>query len=353
MIDPATLATSIQSQIATTVDEHIREYVGSIIRELSMDSAWIAKIEQQINQNISRQFGQKMSLVDINSLVAEAMDQAVARYYERNQIAPSIDDQADQTEMIITDGQVLVKQSLAADSVKVVQDAVIGGTLTVQDIAIKGSIATDNRSWQELTQSLAAKTIKELDEQWRQIMVDQVRADITASGIDFTDIMVAGQALIKDGALASAVTRSNLQTLGVLDALAVRGQADIADSFSVRPRRVGINTQHPDMALSVWDEEVALAFGKHKEQTAYLGTLRPQRLVIGINRSPAIDVSEQGRVTINHLTVGRHRVCHEAEIPNYSGTKGDIVFNSNPKGDGVWGWQCLGAFKWIPLRTAG
>jgi hypothetical protein len=55
---------------------------------------------------------------------------------------------------------------------------------------------------------------------------------------------------------------------------------------------------------------------------------------------------------VKNLRVGRHRIVHEAEMPGYSGTKGDIVFNSNPKGDGVWAWQCLGAFRWIPLRTA-
>jgi hypothetical protein len=148
------------------------------------------------------------------------------------------------------------------------------------------------------------------------------------------------------------ITASNLSSVGTLTQLAVSGPADIHDSLAVRARRVGINTQHPDMALSVWDEEVSLAFGKHKQQTAYLGTLKPQAMIIGINRLPAIDITEQGRVTINHLTVGRHRVCHEPECPNYSGTKGDIVFNSNPRGDGVWGWQCLGAFRWTPLRSA-
>lgn len=353
MIDPSTLATSIQSQIATTVDEHIRQYVGNIIRELSLDSAWITKIEQQINEGIARKFGQKLSLVDMNTLVADSMDAAIKRYFEQQpKVESGLKDQARQCEIELADGRVAVKNSLSANDLAVERDATVGGTLLVQNLAIRGTINTDNRSWQQLTNALAGRTLQQLDHQWRDQLVDQVRKRITEGGIDFDHVTVSGDTLVKDGVLGPTITHSSLQSVGTLDQLAVRGTTDLADSLSVRPRRVGINTQHPDMALSVWDEEVALVFGKHKEQTAYIGTLRPQRLVIGINRAAAIDITEQGRVTINHLTVGRHRVCHEAEIPNYSGTKGDIVFNSNPKCDGIWGWQCLGAFKWQPLRSA-
>lgn len=352
MIDSSTLATTIQSQISNTVDDHIREYVGQIIRELSLDSTWISKIEQQINDGIARRLGQQMSMIDVNSLVADAMDAAVARYFERQPTKPGVDDQASETQMTVRNGSVAVTHSLATPALTVAQDAIVSGTLSVQNIAIRGSINTDNRSWQELTDNLAAATLQQLDHEWRDRLVKQVRQTISDKGIDFERVTVSGSALIENGHLNDHITSSNLTKLGTLEQLTVSGQADLGESLAVRARRVGINTQHPDMALSVWDEEVSLAFGKHKQQTAYLGTLKPQAMVIGVNRMAAIDITDQGRVTINHLTVGRHRVCHEAEIPNYSGTKGDIVFNSNPRGDGIWGWQCLGAFKWQPLRSA-
>ena len=352
MIDPSTLATTIQSQISNTVDEHIRQYVAQIIRELSLDSTWISKIEQQINDGIARKFGQKLSLVDINSLVAEAMDSAVARYFERQRPTSGVKDLAQQTELTVVDGSVAVEHALSTATLRVTEDATVSGTLSVQNISIRGSINTDNRSWQELMDNLAALTLDQLDQEWRDRLVEQVRETISDQGIDFDRVTVAGAPLIENGCLNDRITASNLRQIGTLETLAVSGQADLGDSLAVRPRRVGINTQHPDMALSVWDEEVALVFGKHKQQTAYLGTLKPQAMVVGVNRLPAIEITEQGRVTINHLTVGRHRVCHEPEIPNYSGTKGDIVFNSNPRGDGIWGWQCLGAFKWTPLRSA-
>ena len=352
MIDPSTLATSIQSQIANTVDEHIRVYVENIIRELSLDSAWISKIEQQINENISRRFGQKLSLLDINTLVEQSMDAAVDRYHQRHPAAPTgLADRAKQVELTLIDGRVQVEHDIITPLLTVDHDASISGTLTVQNIAIKGAINTDNKSWQQLITELSENTVRKIDQDWHQQLLKKVRDDITAQGIDFAHVTVQGVPLIEQGRLADNVTASNLQQLGNLERLNVDGQADIGGSLSVRPRRVGINTEHPDMALSIWDEETALMFGKHKEHTAYIGTSRPHKLVIGINRLPAIEIDENSKITVKNLTVGRHRICHEAEIPNYSGTKGDIVFNSNPRGDGVWGWQCLGAFKWQPLRS--
>lgn len=353
MIDPGSLASTIQSQISKTVDDHIREYVGQIIRELSLDAAWISKIEQQINETITHKFRQKLNLIDLNHLVAQSIDQALERYYARQpKIETGLVDQAQQAEVLVTDGLVQIQNSISTPQLQVDRDASIGGTLSVQNLSVKGSITTDNRSWHQLVTDLSDKTLKKLDVEWRQNMIEQVRSEITAAGIDFDRVTVAGQPLIENNRLNDAVTASSLRSVGTLEHLSVSGEADLSDSLAVRPRRVGINTQHPEMALAIWDEETALMFGKHRDNTAYIGTSRPHRLVIGINRSSAIEITEQGRVTVNHLTVGRHRVCHEPDMPNYSGTKGDIVFNSNPKGDGVWAWQCLGAFRWTPLRSA-
>lgn len=353
MIDPGSLASTIQSQISNTVDDHIREYVGQIIRELSLDAAWISKIEQQINETITHKFRQKLNLIDLNHMVAASMDQAVERYYARQpKIETGVVDQAQQAEMVVTDGLVQVKNSISTPHLQVDREAKIGGTLTVENLSVKGFIGTDNRSWQQLVTALSDKTLKKLDTEWQQSMIDRVRSEITATGIDFDRVTVAGQPLVENGRLGNTVTASSLRSVGTLERLAVSGEADFSDSLAVRARRVGINTQHPEMALTVWDEETALMFGKHKEQTAYIGTSRSQKLVIGINRAPAIEIDENSKITVKNLTVGRHRICHEAEIPNYSGTKGDIVFNSNPRGDGIWGWQCLGAFKWQPLRSA-
>lgn len=353
MIDPNTLANTLQQQIALSAEQAIQDYVTSLIRELSLDASWIKRIEQQINDAIMLKFGHKLSTIDINHLVKTEMDQALDRYFDRNRdFFQGIQDHATTTQLRVTDGQVVVDHALLTDSMEVTKNLVVKDSIVVNNLAVQGTINTDNRTWRELQTSIAQLTLDQIDKEWRDKIAQQVKQEIATAGIDIERVTVDGVPLIHDHTLGAGITASSLTCLGTLDQLRVSGDSDLNNSLSVRNRRVGINTQDPDMALAIWDEEVALVFGKHREQTAYVGTLRPQRLIIGINRSPAIDITEQGRVTINHLTVGRHRVCHEPDMPNYSGTKGDIVFNSNPKNDGVWGWQCLGAFKWTPLRSA-
>jgi hypothetical protein len=106
------------------------------------------------------------------------------------------------------------------------------------------------------------------------------------------------------------------------------------------------------MALSVWDEEVSISTGKYKQQVGYIGTTRKQGLVVGINRTPAIEISDSGLTTIKQLQVGFFKITHGTEVPNYSGTLGDIVFNSSPSIENpVFAWQCLGGFRWKLIKA--
>lgn len=353
MIDSSTLASAIQTQIADTVEKSVEQYVENIVRALAMDDAWIQKMEQRINDSVARRFGQQLSSIDITSLAMQAIEPAVNLYFERQKTAGGgLLDLAHTTQVTIQDDSVTVDKKITTKDLSVTGDAEVEQTLTVRNLAVKGVINTDNKTWQDLSSNIAQQTQERLTQEWRESVVQSVVDLIKKDGIAFDRVKVGDSTLIEGDSLCGNIRRSGLTQLGTLETLQVSGTADLSGSLSVRPRRVGINTEHPEMALAIWDEEVSLVFGKQKDQTAYIGTLRPQNLVIGVNRSAAIDITDQGHVTINHLTVGRHRICHEPECPNYSGTKGDIVFNSNPKNDGVWGWQCLGAFRWVPLRTA-
>ena len=140
--------------------------------------------------------------------------------------------------------------------------------------------------------------------------------------------------------------------MGVLKQLTVAGEAHIYNTVSVLNKRLGVNTQEPEMALSVWDEEVSILAGKFKDKSAYIGTGRAQNLVLGVNRTPAVEIDIDGVTAVKKLRVGVHRISHGTEVPNYAGTKGDIVFNANPTINlNVFAWQCLGGFKWKIIRS--
>ena len=151
--------------------------------------------------------------------------------------------------------------------------------------------------------------------------------------------------------MSDSITESNIQTTGILQTLNVKGETHLNETFSVVRNRVGVNTEEPEMALSIWDEEVAINIGKHKEKTAYIGTSRTQGIAFGTNRTAHVEITADGLTQIKKLQVGVHRISHDTQVPGYAGTKGDIVFNANPTTN-VFAWVCLGNFKWQPLKSA-
>ena len=50
--------------------------------------------------------------------------------------------------------------------------------------------------------------------------------------------------------------------------------------------------------------------------------------------------------------LGLHRISHDSQVPGWSGTRGDLVFNTSPGADRVFAWVCLGAHRWQTLKSA-
>jgi len=141
--------------------------------------------------------------------------------------------------------------------------------------------------------------------------------------------------------------------VGVLKTLTVSGEAKFNnDTLNVLNKRLGVNTDTPEKALSVWDEEVSVVIGKHKLNQAYVGTNREQGIAIGVNREPQIEINIDGLTRIKQLQVGLHKISHSVQVPGWTGTRGDIVFNANPIADRVFAWVCLGGYNWQTLKSA-
>ena len=265
----------------------------------------------------------------------------------KKKLVPGINDSSTAHQVSISDQGVEIQSALSANSITAQE------SLRVKDLAVTGSINVDNKSWQTLSDSISAKTLEKLSSQWRDTLVQQVTTSIQDGGIDFEQVHIGGDPLIQDGfKLSKAIVESNLQTVGTLRTLQVRGESHLNETLSVMNRRIGINTQEPEMALSVWDEEISILLGKHKNKNAYIGTGRSQALSIGVNREPAIGIDTDGLTTIKKLQIGVHKISHDTTVPGWSGTKGDVVFNSNPGiNSNVFAWQCLGGFKWKVIRA--
>ena len=334
--------------VRATVDSAVEQLTQAAVEQFGQDPLWQARVESQINQAIVQNTLARLGALDLNPIIKQRVDENMELF--RKEIltefsSTGISDRATQCQLTITDETVIVENCLTAKSLDIIESA------TINDLVVKGSINTDNEAWSALSSDITQKTLDRLTGEWKHALVTQVAESIVEQGIDFKQVTVDGVKLIDGNRLSKSITASNLQSVGTLNTLAVVGDARIG-SASILKTRVGINTETPDMALSVWDEEVSVGIGKFKAGQAYIGTSRLQGLTIGINRQPQIEINADGLTTIKKLQLGLHKISHDTAVPGWSGTRGDIVFNSNPGADRVFAWVCLGAFKWQPVKSA-
>jgi uncharacterized protein YajQ (UPF0234 family) len=335
--------------IKQTIDQAVQDNIVTAIKDLGRDPAWLEKIERLINQSMVQRVVAGLSTIDVNGLIRQRVDENMteldSRVAERLQ-TPGIQDHAQQPELTVLDENVVVENCLTANRIEVVNSA------KIRELTVTGSINTDNRAWQTLSEDISEKTLNRLTNQWKESLIEDVEDKIRKRGINFTQVQIDGVNVFSGDTLSRKITNSSLQRVGALQDLTVSGEAHIYNTVSVLNKRLGVNTQEPEMALSVWDEEVSILAGKFKDRSAYIGTGRLQNLVLGVNRTPAVEIDVDGVTAVKKLRVGVHRISHGTEVPNYAGTKGDVVFNANPSiNDNVFAWQCLGGFKWKIIRA--
>jgi hypothetical protein len=292
----------------------------------------------------------RLSAIDIGPTIKQRVDENMEKFTNsilENFSSTGIVDRSSKCELIVMDDNVVVERSLTANSIKA-EDS-----LQVQHLVVTGSVNTDNHAWTALAGDISQKTLEQLTETWNNNLVDQVVKQIQQHGIDFDQIRVGNKLIIDGNSLTQSITESSLQTVGVLKTLQVRGETHFNNNtLNVLNKRLGINTESPEMALSVWDEEVSVVIGKNQSNEAYIGTNRDQAVAIGVNRKTQIQIDTTGLTTVKKLQVGLHKISHATQVPGWSGNKGDIVFNANLGADRVFAWVCLGAYRWQTLKSA-
>lgn len=330
--------------IKKSVNDSTQILVQQAINELTIDPAWLEKIETIINQTSSQKILAKLSGTDIKPLVKEHINDVITTL--NTDIFESIKSYSKNVELTLLEDHVVVENQFTAKNIEAID------SLVVKDLIVKGTVNTNNRAWDELATTISEKAFEKINDAWRETLIQQVRNSITEQGIDFNNIKVDGELLVNNGRLSNGVKESGLQSVGTLTSLTVSGITKLSNTVNISNKRVGINTEDPEMALSLWDEEVSVIAGKFKSNIGYIGTSRKQGLVIGINKMPTIEINDTGLTAIKQLQVGLHRISHANEAPGYSGTKGDIVFNANPTIENpVFAWQCLGGYRWKLIKA--
>ena len=332
------------------VDQAITGFVAMAVSEFSQDPTWQSRVEHMINQTVTQETLSRVGSLDIMPTIRDCVHEHMQRFTVsmlENFSSTGIQDRATKCELTVMDDVVIVENCLTANSIEAVD------SVRVKHLVVTGSINTDNLSWSALSDHISQQTLDKLTVKWNNELVDQVVKQVQEHGIDFEQVLVGGQKVIDGNQLTGTVTESKLKSVGILKTLTVNGEARFNNNtVTVLNRRLGINTDAPEKALSVWDEEVSVVIGKHKTNQAYVGTNRDQGLVLGVNREPQLEIATDGLTTIKKLRVGLHKISHDTQVPGWSGTRGDLVFNTSPDADRVFAWVCLGAHRWQTLKSA-
>lgn len=337
------------SQIQHSIDQAVEQLIQGAVEQLGRDQIWLARIEHLINQAVVQRTVAGLGAIDIASVIHQRVDENIKNARHNlltNFSSLGINDQATSCQFTVMDDTTVVENKLTTRDLDVVVSA------RIKDLAVTGSINTDNRAWDDLAEVISVKTLDKINTEWQNSLVAQVVAQIESNGVSFDHVRVGDTLLVEGNKLSSKITESAIQALGTLRTLSVKGETHLNETVSVLRGRLGINTQEPESALSIWDEEVSLVLGKHKLKQAYIGTNRDQGLVLGVNRLAQLEIGTNGLTTIKKLQVGLHKISHDTQVPGYVGTRGDIVFNSNPGPDRVFAWVCLGSYNWQVLKSA-
>lgn len=333
----ANLAELLNRGISTVMSEEIPRILGN--------KEWEVQIETLLAQVINRKVMMHLQEINFAELIKKHISDTMDSYRAsiRN-IYPGIDDKSSQKQLTLIPGAVVAEEDFITKNLEVVE------TAKFNDIEINGRILSASPGWQSLKTDIANTAREYMDSAWNSRLRSELLQDIKNQGVDVSGVSVNGEKVIDGNTLSPKIENSSLRKVGILENLQVSGESKIA-SVSVFHNRLGINTDSPEMALSIWDEEVSVVVGKKEKNKAFIGTNRPQKIGIGVNGESSLDIDTDGTVTLKKLKVGRNQLGFANEVPGWSGAKGDIVFNTNYTPGSPFAWICLGTFKWSALKN--
>ena len=252
-----------------------------------------------------------------------------------------IDDQSTTCQLTIMDELTVVENNLLT------KDLTVKGTTTIEgNLNVTGEIPESSNMFITFVRAASDNVRNSLDQVIFKSYADMVLKTIRDDGLDLNKITLNGTEVINGGNLSNNITFSNLQRVGQLNELQVRGETLLGETLYVSGKRVGINTIEPGYAFSLWDQEIEIGIGKKTTNVALIDVPRNQTLIISTNDKNNLTLLPDGSVTVNRLNLGGVVLSSGNTPPMDNQAKGTIVFNSNPTLGGPMGWVSLGDARW-------
>ena len=336
------IGNQITNRLNDTTNSTVNEIITAKINSINVDESINNFISSKLD-TLSEKFPFKPKSISGSAIDAPGLQISgdnIQGGVIRKFGSTGIDDQSSHCQVTIMDLGIVVENTLYAGKLEVKGGATIDGDLT-----ILGKI-TDNDVYFKLIADTSDETMVKIApkiiEEYQSIVFDRIRNE----GIDLNKITINGKVAIDGNKLTSAITESQLQSLGVVRDFQTQGENLLSDTLYVSKTRVGINTMEPNSALSVWDEEIEIGVGKQSQNIARIGSARDQKIILGTNKKDNITLLPDGVTEISYLRLGNTMMSSSPTPPHYDAPRGTIVFNEQPNLGGPLGWVSLGDAKW-------
>ena len=257
-----------------------------------------------------------------------------------------IEDRATHVQMTLMDHATAFEGPLWAPEAKIMGNLTVNGL-----ISINGDIDTTAEGYERFVKRTGTALVESLDNELFDKFSTIIFNKIKEEGLDLDKITQAGKEVVKGNQIGYHVVDSNLQRVGMLRDLQTQGEALLCQTLYATDGRVGVNTLEPSAVLSVWDEEVEITVAKRTKDTGYISTPRFQSLILGANGKENITLTPDGNVSVDKISIKNISMSSAPSIPNYEGTKGQIIWNENPGPGSAIGWVCLGGHFWAKFGT--
>jgi hypothetical protein len=342
------LSIAVLRELQTTdFKQLIKSYVAENVRPVMRDQI-IQSLKSQI-ADAAASFPQASipgSCINLSTLRISG-DSVLGGVHQSFQ-STGLQDSATECQITILDKATVFENKLIAKSLEVKGLTVIDG-----DIIIKGQTTADTPFFKQIveytTKAVRDTITPDFFNEYRDEMFDKIEQE----GLHVKELTVNGKEIVSGNQLGMFVTESNLQAVGELRQLQVKGETLLFNTAYIGNKRVGINTLEPSSALTIWDEEVEISIGKRRQDVAIISAPRQQSLVLSSGNKDNIVLGADGTTLIKKLVIGKVEVSSSPTMPTEKAKKGTIVFNESPDIGQPVGWISLDGNRWAEFGKIG
>jgi len=335
------LAVNLSNSVKTKTLEAVTSQINNHVNQVDLKSMYQTVIVEAVknNQVIFPVGSIPVDAVNLETLKisGDAITGGIVTHFG----STGIDDQATACQLTVMDEVTVVENNLLT------KDLTVKGSATIEgDLNVTGTIPESSAMFKKFVDAAANNVRTSIDTNLFTSYADIVVKKLLDEGLDLDQIKIGGQTVVSGPNLGNFITISNLQQVGILKELQVSGESFLSGTLYTTKTRVGVNTIEPSQALSVWDQEVEIGFGKLENNTAVIATPRNQKLVISSNGKNNLSLLPDGSVTVNKINIGNMSITAAGSPPSNDQPIGTVVFNSSPSVGGPMGWVSLGNSRW-------